>query len=222
MRIFGSERISSVMDKLGMEEGQPIEHNIISRAIEGAQKRVEGINFNIRKNLIEYDDVMNQQRKVIYGQRRKILEHDNLRETLVGMIEEVIEDAVMDIVDPKVFPEEWNLAPLSDHIYNIFGFLPHFAKDQLKDMTQASLIENLETRALGLYEQKEKEVDPETFTFLQRIAMLKAIDDIWIDHLLAMDQLKEGVGLRGYGQMDPLKEYQKEGYNIFLTMVEGI
>ena len=222
MRIFGSERISSVMDKLGMEEGQPIEHNIISRAIEGAQKRVEGINFNIRKNLLEYDDVMNQQRKVIYGQRRKILEDDNLRETVVGMIEEVIEDAVMGIIDPKVFPEEWNLAPLSDHIYNIFGFLPHFPKEQLKDMTQESLIEILDTRALDLYEQKEKEVNPETFTFLQRIAMLKATDDIWIDHLLAMDQLKEGIGLRGYGQMDPLKEYQKEGYSIFLTMVEGI
>ncbi len=222
MRIFGSERISSVMDKLGMEEGQPIEHNIISRAIEGAQKRVEGINFNIRKNLLEYDDVMNQQRKVIYGQRRKVLEDDSLRETVVGMIEEVIEDAVMVNIDPKVFPEEWNLAPLSDYIYTIFGFLPYFSKEQLKDMTQASLIDSLEARAMDLYEQKEKEVDPETFTFLQRIAMLKAIDDIWIDHLLAMDQLKEGIGLRGYGQMDPLKEYQKEGYSIFLTMVEGI
>ncbi|MBW1689315.1 MAG: preprotein translocase subunit SecA [Deltaproteobacteria bacterium] len=222
MRIFGSERISSVMDKLGMEDGQPIEHNMISRAIEGAQKRVEGINFNIRKNLLEYDDVMNQQRKVIYGQRRKILEDDNLRETVVGMIEEVIEDAVMDNVDPKVFPEEWNLAPLSDHIYTIFGFLPHFPKEQLKDMTQASLIESLQKSALELYEQKERQVDPETFTFIQRIAMLKAIDDIWIDHLLAMDQLKEGIGLRGYGQMDPLKEYQKEGYSIFLTMLEEI
>jgi preprotein translocase subunit SecA len=222
MRIFGSERISSVMDRLGMEEGQPIEHTIISRAIEGAQKRVEGINFNIRKNLLEYDDVMNQQRKVIYGQRRKCLEDDNLRETVVDMIEEVIEDAVMDHIDPKVFPEQWNLGPLFDYIYTIFGFLPYFPKEQLNDMTQSSLVESLKARAMDLYQQKEKEMDPEAFIFLQRIAMVKAIDDLWIDHLLAMDQLKEGIGLRGYGQMDPLKEYQKEGYSIFLTMVEGI
>jgi preprotein translocase subunit SecA len=222
MRIFGSERISSVMDKLGMEEGQPIEHNIISRAIEGAQKRVEGINFNIRKNLLEYDDVMNQQRKVVYGQRRNVLEDDNPRETMVGMIEEVIEDAVMENIDPKAFPEEWNLGPLFDYIYNAFGFFPHFTKEQLNDMTPSSLSDSLKARAIELYERKEEETDPEAFSFLQRIAMLKAIDDIWIDHLLAMDQLKEGIGLRGYGQMDPLKEYQKEGYGIFLTMVEGI
>jgi preprotein translocase subunit SecA len=222
MRIFGSERISSVMDKLGMEEGQPIEHNLISRAIEGAQKRVEGINFNIRKNLLEYDDVMNQQRKVIYGQRRTVLEDDNLRETVLGMIEEVIEDAVTSHIDARAFPEQWDLGPLSDSVYTIFGFFPHFPKEQLNDLTQDSLIESLKAKAIELYEQKEKDADPEAFSFLQRISMLKAIDDIWIDHLLAMDQLKEGIGLRGYGQMDPIKEYQKEGYNIFLTMVEGI
>ncbi len=222
MRIFGSERISSVMDKLGMDEGQPIEHAIISRAIEGAQKRVEGINFNIRKNLLEYDDVMNQQRKVIYGQRREILEDDNLRENVVSMIEEVIENAVTAHIDPKVFPEQWNLSSLSEYMYTMFGFIPHFPKEQLNDMTQESLLENLTSRAMDIYEQKEKDIDPETFTFLHRIAMLKAIDDIWIDHLLAMDQLKEGIGLRGYGQMDPIKEYQKEGYGIFLGMVEGI
>jgi len=222
MRIFGSERISAVMDKLGMEEDQPIEHQIISKAIEGAQKRVEGINFNIRKNLLEYDDVMNQQRKVIYGQRREILKDASLKETVIGMIEEVVEDAVVNSIDPKVFPEEWNLGPLYDYIYSIFGFLPYFSKEEIKDLTQASLIEVLKLKVLDLYEKKEIEIDPESFGFLHRIAMLKAIDDIWIDHLLAMDQLKEGIGLRGYGQMDPLKEYQKEGYNIFLSMVEGI
>jgi preprotein translocase subunit SecA len=222
MRIFGSERISSVMDKLGMEEDQPIEHQIISRAIEGAQKRVEGINFNIRKNLLEYDDVMNQQRKVIYSQRREILKDDKLKEGIVDMIDEVIEDAVLENIDSKVFPEEWNLGPLSDYMYNIFGFLPPFSKEKIKGLTQTSLMDTLKQEALNLYEQKEKEVDPEPFVFLQRIAMLKAIDDLWIDHLLAMDQLKEGIGLRGYGQMDPLKEYQKEGYNIFISMVEGI
>jgi preprotein translocase subunit SecA len=222
MRVFGSERIASVMDRLGMEEDQPIEHQIISRAIEGAQKRVEGINFNIRKNLIEYDDVMNQQRKVIYSQRKEILRGDNLKETIMDMIEEVVKSGVLDTTDQKIFPEEWSLSPLSDYIYGIFGFLPRFPKEDIKDFTQERLIEELNKQIVDLYKKKEQESDPGHFLFLQQISMLKAIDDLWMDHLLAMDQLKEGVGLRGYGQMDPLKEYQKEGYSMFVSMIEGI
>jgi preprotein translocase subunit SecA len=222
MRVFGSERIASVMDRLGMEEGQPIEHQIISRAIEGAQKRVEGINFNIRKNLLEYDDVMNQQRKVIYSQRREILKGENLKETIMDMINELVEVAVLDVTDPKIFPEEWNLSPLSDYIYNIFGFLFQFSHTELKDLTQEILIDTLKQHVIDLYEKKEQEADPESFLFLQKIAMLRAIDELWMDHLLGMDQLKEGIGLRGYGQMDPLKEYQKEGYSMFVSMIEGM
>jgi preprotein translocase subunit SecA len=222
MRIFGSERIASVMDRLGMEEDQPIEHQIISRAIEGAQKRVEGINFNIRKNLLEYDDVMNQQRKVIYSQRRETLKGDSLKETIMGIIDELVEAAVLDTIDPKIFPEEWNLGPLSEYMYNVFGFLPHFSKEEIKDLTQATLIDRLKQGALDSYEKKEKEMDPQSFHLLQKMAMLQAIDELWMDHLLAMDQLKEGIGLRGYGQMDPLKEYQKEGYSMFLSMIERI
>ncbi len=222
MRIFGSERIASVMDKLGMEEGQPIEHQIISRAIEGAQKRVEGINFNIRKNLLEYDDVMNQQRKVIYGQRREILKGDHLRDVIQDIIDEVVETTILENTDPNVFPEEWNLGPLTDYIYTIFGFVPTFSKEQIDDFTQEELVKRLRHEVLSLYEKRESEIDPQSFSFLQKIAMLKAIDDLWMDHLLAMDQLKEGIGLRGYGQMDPLKEYQKEGYSMFLSMVESI
>jgi preprotein translocase subunit SecA len=222
MRIFGSERIASVMDRLGMEEDQPIEHKIISRAIEGAQKRVEGINFNIRKNLLEYDDVMNQQRKVIYSQRRETLKGDSLKETIMGIIDELVEAAVLDTIDPKIFPEEWNLGPLSEYMYNVFGFLPHFSKEEIKDLTQATLIDRLKQGALDSYEKKEKEMDPQSFHLLQKMAMLQAIDELWMDHLLAMDQLKEGIGLRGYGQMDPLKEYQKEGYSMFLSMIERI
>jgi preprotein translocase subunit SecA len=222
MRIFGSERIASVMDRLGMEEDQPIEHQIISRAIEGAQKRVEGINFNIRKNLLEYDDVMNQQRKVIYSQRRETLKGDSLKETIMGIIDELVEAAVLDTIDPKIFPEEWNLGPLSEYMYNVFGFLPYFSKEEIKDLTQATLIDRLKQGALDSYEKKEKEMDPQSFHLLQKMAMLQAIDELWMDHLLAMDQLKEGIGLRGYGQMDPLKEYQKEGYSMFLSMIERI
>jgi preprotein translocase subunit SecA len=222
MRIFGSERIASVMDKLGMEEDQPIEHQIISRAIEGAQKRVEGINFNIRKNLLEYDDVMNQQRKVIYGQRREILKGDHLRDVIQDMIDEIVETAVLENTDSNVFPEQWNLAPLTDYIYSIFGFVPTFSKEQIDELNQEDLVERLHQEALSLYEKRESEIEPQPFSFLQKIAMLKAIDDLWMDHLLAMDQLKEGIGLRGYGQMDPLKEYQKEGYSMFLAMVESI
>jgi len=222
MRVFGSERIASVMDRLGMEEGQPIEHQIISRAIEGAQKRVEAINFNIRKNLLEYDDVMNQQRNVIYSQRREILKGKNLKETIMDMINQVVEAAVLDATDPKIFPEEWDLSPLSDYIYNIFGFLFQFSHAELKDLTQEILIDTLKKQVIDLYEKKEQEADPESFLFLQKIAMLRAIDELWMDHLLAMDQLKEGIGLRGYGQMDPLKEYQKEGYSLFVSMIDGI
>jgi len=150
MRVFGSERIASVMDRLGMEEGQPIEHQIISRAIEGAQKRVEGINFNIRKNLLEYDDVMNQQRKVIYSQRRKILKGENLKETIMDMINELSETAVLDATDPKIFPEEWNLSPLSDYIYNIFGFLFQFSHSELTNLTQEILIDTLKQQIIDL------------------------------------------------------------------------
>ena len=222
MRIFGSERIASVMDRLGMEEDQPIEHQIISRAIEGAQKRVEGINFNIRKNLLEYDDVMNQQRKVIYGQRQEILKGDRLKETIQDMIDELVETAGLENIDSNIFPEEWNLGPLSDYTYHVFGIVPTFSKPEIKDLTQESLIEKLKQQAIATYERREQEIDPSSFLFLQKIAMLKAVDDLWMDQLLGMDQLKEGIGLRGYGQMDPLKEYQKEGYNMFLSMVESI
>jgi preprotein translocase subunit SecA len=222
MRVFGSERIASVMDRLGMEEDQPIEHQIISRAIEGAQKRVEGINFNMRKNLLEYDDVMNQQRKVIYSQRSEILKGEHLKETIEDMIDELVEAAILDTIDPKIFPEEWNLSPLSDYIYNVFGFLFQFSQAQLKDLTQEILIDKLKHQVIDIYEKKEQEADPESFLFLQKIAMLRAVDELWMDHLLGMDQLKEGVGLRGYGQMDPLKEYQKEGFSMFISMVEGI
>ena len=222
MRVFGSERIASVMDRLGMEEDQPIEHQIISKAIEGAQKRVEGINFNIRKNLLEYDDVMNQQRKVIYSQRREILKGEYLKETITDMIDELVETAALDNTDPKIFPEEWDLRPLSDYIYNVFGLLTQFSKEEIKDITQDILIDRLKQKVLDMYEKKEKEADLESFLFLQKIAMLRAIDELWMDHLLGMDQLKEGIGLRGYGHMDPLKEYQKEGYSMFISMVEGI
>jgi preprotein translocase subunit SecA len=222
MRIFGSERIASVMDRLGMEEDQPIEHQIISRAIEGAQRRVEGINFNIRKNLLEYDDVMNQQRKVIYSQRKEVLKGDNLKETIMGMVDEVVEAVVLDTIDPKIFPEEWNLGPLSEYMYNIFGLPPHFSKEEIKDLAQANLMDRLKQEALDSYEKREKEMDPQSFHLLQKMAMLQATDELWMDHLLAMDQLKEGIGLRGYGQMDPLKEYQKEGYSMFLSMVDSI
>ena len=222
MRIFGSERIASVMDRLGMEEDQPIEHQIISRAIEGAQRRVEGINFNIRKNLLEYDDVMNQQRKVIYSQRKEVLKGDNLKETIMGMVDEVVEAVVLDTIDPKIFPEEWNLGPLSEYMYNIFGLPPHFSKEEIKDLAQANLMDRLKQEALDSYEKKEKDMDPQSFHLLQKMAMLQTTDELWMDHLLAMDQLKEGIGLRGYGQMDPLKEYQKEGYSMFLSMVDSI
>ncbi len=222
MRVFGSERIASVMDRLGMEEDQPIEHQMISRAIEGAQKRVEGMNFNIRKNLLDFDDVMNQQRKIIYSQRAEALNGNNLKDTIMDIINELIENVVLENTDPKSFPEDWNLRPVYDYIYNIFGFLPRFSQSEIKEMNQEELIDMLKQRAMEIFQKRETEIDPDSFLFLQKMSMLQAIDELWVDHLLAMDQLKEGIGLRGYGHMDPLKEYQKEGYGMFISMVAKI
>jgi len=165
---------------------------------------------------------MNQQRKVIYSQRRDILKGEGLIEAIEGMIEEVVEDAVLNNTDSKVSQEEWNISALTDRIQSIFGLFPRFTKEEINTFTQDKLIERLKNEILHIYKQKEKDTDPEAFLFLQKIAMLQAVDELWMDHLLSMDRLKEGIGLRGYGQMDPLKEYQKEGYSMFISMVDNI
>jgi preprotein translocase subunit SecA len=223
LRIFGSERISSIMDRLGIEEDQPIEHKLVTKAIENAQRRVEAHNFEIRKHLLEYDNVMNQQREVIYSQRREVLGSDNLKESVIEMIEEQAEDLVDLYADEKLHPEDWDLRGLADAVYQQFSFrwAPSLAggedglnRDRLKEM--------ILQEGKGIYQKKEEEFGEGTLRYLEKVIMLQSVDYHWKDHLLAIDQLKEGIGLRGYAQKDPRIEYQKEAYQMFLDMLDRI
>jgi preprotein translocase subunit SecA len=222
LRIFGSERISNIMGRLGIEEDQPIEHGLVTKAIESAQKKVEAHNFEIRKHLLEYDNVMNKQREVIYSQRREVLASDDLKDSVAEMIEDQSEGLVDFYTDEKEHPEDWDLKGLSDAVYQQFSFKWSVSsldnngikRDQLKEM----VIQN----AKEVYQKKEEEFGAPMLRYLEKVIMLQSIDHHWKDHLLAIDQMREGIGLRGYGQKDPLIEYQKEGYQMFLEMLDRI
>ncbi|MGB5218982.1 MAG: preprotein translocase subunit SecA [Smithella sp.] len=222
LRIFGAERISGIMDKIGIEEDQPIEHKYISRAIENAQKRVEGQNFDIRKHLLDYDDVMNRQRKVIYEQRKKVLRGDNLWGDMEVMIAEIVDDILSEFIDEKAKKEEINYKGLDDALlkqFNIKFDLVHFDNAKAED---ASLREFIIQGVQSLLRNKENEFGKELMDYLMKVIMLQAIDVQWKDHLLAMDHLREGIGLRGYAQKDPVREYQREGYEMFMEMIARI
>ncbi len=221
LRIFGAERISGIMDRIGMEEGEPIEHKLISRAIENAQKRVEGQNFDIRKHLLEYDDVMNRQRQVIYEQRKRVLKGETLRADLTQMIGEIVDEMTPVYVDEKRHPEEWNLAGFDDEIFHRFGLklnLAQTAREAGPEGIQEMVVSALENHL----KNKENDFGTPLMEYLMKVIMLQAIDLQWKDQLLAMDHLKEGIGLRGYGQKDPVREYQKEGYDMFMEMIGRI
>ncbi|HPD55732.1 MAG TPA: preprotein translocase subunit SecA [Smithellaceae bacterium] len=218
LRIFGAERIASIMDRIGIEEDQPIEHKYISRAIENAQKRVEGQNFDIRKHLLDYDDVMNRQRKVIYEQRKKVLRGEDLWSDINEMIEEVVDDLLFEFVDEKTHIQEWNLKGLEDAVYKQFNIKLNLAGEE-KLSSVASLRQFIVENIHRLLEEKEKEFGKELMDYLIKVIMLQAIDIHWKEHLLAMDHLREGIGLRGYGQKDPIREYQREGYDMFMEMI---
>ena len=221
LRIFGAERISSVMDRIGMEEGQPIEHRLISRAIENAQKRVEGQNFDIRKHLLEYDDVMNRQRQVIYEQRKKVLKGEALWDDVEEMIEEMAEGIVPEYVDEKRHLEEWDLKGLDERIFGLFTLRLNIA-EKADDLTPAAIMETIIAGVKAHLRNKEKEFGTPLMDYLMKVIMLQTIDTQWKDNLLAMDHLKEGIGLRGYGQKDPVREYQKEGYDMFMDMIARV
>ncbi|WP_408997979.1 preprotein translocase subunit SecA [Syntrophus buswellii] len=220
LRIFGAEKISSIMDKIGIEENEPIEHKLISRAIENAQKRVEGQNFDIRKHLLEYDDVMNRQRQVIYEQRKSVLKGDNLRGDLQDIIEETVEDLVPEYVDDKKHPDEWNLKGLEERVYSQFALKMDLGGDDLG--SGQDIEERIIAAVNDLLKRKEAEFGTPLMDYLIRMISLQSIDIHWKDHLLGMDHLKEGIGLRGYGQKDPVREYQKEGYDLFMDMIQRI
>jgi len=222
LRIFGAERISGIMERIGIEEDQPIEHKYISRAIENAQKRVEGQNFDIRKHLLDYDDVMNRQRKVIYEQRKKVLRGDNLWADIEEMIEEIVDDLLSEYVNEKVNKEEWDFKALEDALYKQFNIKIDLVNFGQNNSAPSSIREFIIQSALKLLRDKENEFGKDLMDYLMKVIMLQAIDVQWKEHLLAMDHLREGIGLRGYAQKDPVREYQREGYEMFMEMIARI
>ncbi len=221
LRIFGAERISSIMDRIGMEENQPIEHNLISKAIENAQKRVEAHNFDIRKHLLEFDDVMNRQRQVIYEQRKKVLKGEELWTDVEEMLEELVEQIVSEYIDEKAHPDEWNLKGLDDIVFKQFSLRLNFSETG-RNLSREAIEETLIDAVKAMLKKKEEEYGKPLMDYLMKVIMLQSIDSHWKDHLLSMDHLKEGIGLRGYGQKDPVREYQKEGYEMFMEMIHRI
>jgi preprotein translocase subunit SecA len=232
LRIFGSDRISGLMEKLGMEEDQPIEHKMITRAIENAQRKVEAHNFDIRKHLLEYDDVMNKQREVIYEQRRQVLEGENLKEMFFEMLEDVLDETVSIYADEGRHPEDWDMNGLRDSLIRQFSLAitsdngavsieggKSFNKN---DINLESLKEALHEALEQKYEKKESEIGNEMMRYLEKMVMLQIIDNQWKDHLLVMDHIKEGIGFRGYAQKNPLNEYKKEGFDAFAAMIQRI
>ena len=220
LRIFGSDRISGLMDRLGME-GEPIEHNLVSRGIENAQRRVEGHNFEIRKHLLEYDDVMNKQREVVYSQRRQVLQGD-LKEEILEMISDQATHIIEQFTGADTGFEDWEVDNLTEALYNHFGKRFRWTDQDREEMSQGILIENVVEKLREAYMQKEREIGSEDMRYLEGVVMLTNLDSLWKDHLLAMDHLKEGIGLRGYGQQDPLRAYQKEGYEMFLGLLDRV
>ena len=222
MRIFASERVSSLMLKLGMEEGVPIEHRMVTRAVENAQKKVEAHNFDIRKQLLEYDDVMNKQREVIYQHRYAILDGDTLSDEIRDMLGQVI-DSLVDAYCPKdQYPEEWDFSSLREALQGQFALDLRGGADDLKDMGRDALKEELRDQVLKVYSGKEEELGTDLLRQLEKMVLLQVIDHHWKDHLLGMDQLRDGIGLRGYGQKDPLIEYKREGFDMFSAMMDRI
>lgn len=222
LRIFGSGKISGIMDKLGMEEDDPIEHNMITRAIENAQRKVEGHHFDIRKHLLEYDDVMNKQREVIYQQRREVLEGDNLQQALQEMTEDLIAGIVGEVVQEKIDAKEWDWEYCEQQVTDIFGLKPEWSEEQKSEfdaeLLQQAIAEIAEQARLA----QEESNGVENQRQIERIILLQIVDSHWKEHLLSMDHLKEGIGLRGYGQKNPLNEYKKEAFDLFMTMIEAV
>ncbi len=221
LRIFGSKRISGIMDKLGMEDDEPIEHSMISKAIENAQRKVEGHHFDTRKHLLEYDDVMNMQREVIYGQRREVLQgDDDMKPIIEDMIGEFVDDVVDEVVQDKIPSEDWEWQPFNERVAEGFNIDLTWNKTERTDLNRKELLEKLEKIVKDRYSRQEEVNGAEQMRYLERMITLQMVDTIWKEHLLNMDHLKEGIGLRGYGQKNPLDEYKREGFNLFTTMTE--
>ena len=222
MRLFGSDRIASIMDRLGVQEGEVIEHKMVTKAIGRAQKRVEAQNFAIRKHLLEYDDVMNNQREVIYDRRAACLKGKNLKKDTTELIQQIIEEKVWQYCPEKEYPENWNLLGLREQTRKTFLLDFDWPREDVLELKQPVVVERLAKAAMQIYEQKESFLGEDTMRQLERYSFLSVIDNEWKEHLYEMDQLKTGIGLRAYGQRDPLIEFKKEGYRMFAEMLERI
>ena len=224
MRLFGSQNLMNVFNSLGMPEGEQIQHRMLNKAIERAQMKIENNNYGIRKNLLEYDIINNQQREIIYAERRKVLDGESMRDTIYGMIDEVIEKYVGRTIGDDQIPEEWDLAELNMNLLPIIPFEPiTFDPERDKNLNKAGLLQNLKEEALRLYETKEAEFpEPEQIREIERVIILKVTDSRWMDHIDDMDQLRQGIGLQAFGQRDPVVEYRLQGYDMFNDMTESI
>ena len=223
MRLFGSEKLMSVFNTLGVEDGEQIEHKMLSNAIEKAQKKIESNNYGIRKNLLEYDQVMNEQREIIYEERRRVLDGESMRDTVYNMITEYVENLVDRCVSPDVDSEEWDLTGLEVSLHDVIPQLKFPTAKEVEDMQQKELKHLLKEKAVKAYEGKEAEFpEPEQIREMERVVLLKVIDAKWMDHIDDMDQLRQGIGLQAYGQRDPLVEYKMMGYDMFGEMTNAI
>lgn len=222
MRLFASDNVAKIMDKLGMEEDEPIEHTLITKSIEHAQKKVEARNFDIRKHVLEYDDVMNQQREIIYGERRKILNGENLRENIVGMINHIIKAEMNQYANEKLYPEEWQLSEIIKDAEQIYAEQGQLNLSDMEKMSRDELKEYLEGIAAANYKKREDTFGAETMRELEKVIMLRVVDNKWMEHLDHMDMLREGINLRAYGQRNPLVEYKIEALAMFEEMEASI
>jgi preprotein translocase subunit SecA len=222
LRIFGSDRIAGIMQRLGMGEDEPIEHSMITRAIENAQRKVEGHNFDIRKHLLEYDDVMNKQREIIYTQRRTVLQGEDVKEVIAEMMDDAAAEIAAEIIDANLPPEDWNWTLLDERMSAVFGVPAAISPDEREQISEQILVERLQEVARAAYAEREKALGTENTRHLERVVLLQVVDSHWKEHLLNMDHLKEGIGLRGYGQKNPLDEYKREGYEMFVALMESI
>ena len=224
MRLFGGDRIQSIVTKLGLGEDDVIEAGMLSKSIENAQKRVEGRNFSIRKYVLQYDNVMNKQREIIYGERRKVLFGDNLRDDIMNMMQSLVNEVIDPVVIASRYPEEWELFRIESGLEKISSRFPGFSytEGQITELTEEALRENVLTTFEKLYEEKEEEIEVERMRELERMILLRVVDNKWMDHIDAMDQLKSGIGLRALGQQDPAAAYANEGFDMFELMIQSI
>lgn len=222
LRIFGGDNIKKFMEKMGFDEDEPINSRMVSNAIQKAQKRVEARNFDIRKYVLEYDDVMNQQRKVVYEQRRRILEGENMKDQVLRMVDTIIEKGMETYADPKLYPEEWDFAGLLKYSEKYFLAPGEIKLEDIEDMSREEVEDKLKTCAHETYESREKSIGSAMMRELEKAVMLKVVDSKWMEHLDDMDMLKEGIGLRSYGQRNPIVEYKVEAYDIFEEMQQAM